>query len=250
MVGWDEPQYTGTGFPSDYYINYHLYRLDLSRSWRCTLPAGHWRVIAAWALSMSQTPAGVPDMHGVMAMSGSENFPVASRLLGRKLRAHLIAIYGYARLVDELGDSADGDRLAALDWLEGELDAAFKGTATHPILIGLSETVRQCNLPRKPFIALIDANRMDQRVTRYVSWEQLAAYCELSANPVGEIVLGVFGEASPDRVGLERDLHRTAADRASAGCGRGPRQRQDLPASRGSRALWMRAPGPGGSVCR
>lgn len=159
-------------------------------------------MIAPAALSMSEIPAGVPDTAAVMEMSGSENFPVASRLLGRAVRAHLMAIYGYSRLVDELGDTASGDRLAALDWLERDVQAAFRGEATHPILQRLSLTVRECGLPTGPFIRLIEANRIDQHVTRYETWEQLAAYCELSANPVGELVLGVFGKATPGRVAL------------------------------------------------
>ncbi len=137
-----------------------------------------------------------------MARAQSENFPVASRMLPRAARAHLLAIYGFARLVDELGDSAGGDRLAALDWLEGELDAAFEGRATHPLLIRLTGTLRDCRLDREPFVRLIEANRLDQRRSRYATWEDLRAYCRLSADPVGELVLAVLGQRSPERVEL------------------------------------------------
>lgn len=137
-----------------------------------------------------------------MARAQSENFPVASRMLPRASRAHLLAIYGFARLVDELGDSAGGDRLAALDWLEGELDAAFEGHASHPLLIRLAGTLRQCRLPREPFVRLIEANRLDQRRGRYATWEELRGYCRLSANPVGELVLAVLGQSSPERIAL------------------------------------------------
>jgi squalene synthase HpnC len=135
-----------------------------------------------------------------MARAQGENFPVASRLLGRRLRAHLLALYGFARLVDELGDSFAGDRPAALDQLEGDLDRAYRGEAEHPLLRRLQPTLRECGLPREPFLRLIEANRVDQRIGRYDTWEQLRGYCELSANPVGELVLGVFGQASPARV--------------------------------------------------
>ena len=64
-----------------------------------------------------------------MARAATENFPVASRLLPATLRTHLLAIYGFARLVDELGDEAPGDRLAALEWLSAELDRAFADNA-------------------------------------------------------------------------------------------------------------------------
>ncbi len=55
-------------------------------------------------------------------------------------------------------------------------------------------------LPRDPFLRLLEANRQDQTVTRYASWADLAAYCHLSADPVGELVLHVFGAATPQRL--------------------------------------------------
>jgi squalene synthase HpnC len=146
-----------------------------------------------------------------MARAGSENFPVASRVLPRRVREHLIALYGFARLADELGDAvvagavgAGGppDKLAALDWLEGELERVYAGQARHPLLVRLQRTVGACALPRESFLRLIEANRVDQRVARYETWEQLLGYCHLSADPVGELVLGVFGAATPERVAL------------------------------------------------
>jgi len=148
----------------------------------------------------SEPSIHVPTAEAVMARAQGENFPVASWLLGRHVRAHLLALYGFARLVDELGDTLAGDRLAALDWLEGDLDRAYRGEAEHPLLRRLQPTLRECELPREPFVRLIAANRLDQRVSRYDTWEQLRGYCELSANPVGELVLGVFGQATPARV--------------------------------------------------
>jgi squalene synthase HpnC len=146
-----------------------------------------------------------------MGRASGENFPVASRVLARRTRAHLLALYGFARLVDELGDSvaqdtaggpAPQERLAVLDELERDLDRAYRGRAEHPLLARLQPTLRECALPREPFVRLIEANRVDQRVSRYQTWEQLRGYCELSANPVGELVLGVFGQATPPRVSL------------------------------------------------
>ena len=150
--------------------------------------------------------ASAPTAEAVMARAAGENFPVASRVLPRPLRAHLLAIYGFARLVDELGDSAAGDRLAALDWLEQDLDRAFAGHAEHPLLVRLAPTLSQCRLPREPFARLIEANRVDQRVSRYDTWEQLRAYCALSADPVGELVLAVLGMATPARVALSDSI--------------------------------------------
>jgi squalene synthase HpnC len=147
-----------------------------------------------------------PSAREVMARAAGENFPVASRVLPRSEREHLLAVYGFARLVDELGDSAPGDRLQALDWLEAELAAAYEERAEHPLMQRLARTVTARQLPRGPFERLIEANRVDQRVSRYATWEQLRGYCALSANPVGEIVLGVFGAATPARVKLSDSI--------------------------------------------
>lgn len=147
-------------------------------------------------------PPAVPDAKAVMARARGENFPVAARVLSRGDRRHLLAVYGFARLADELGDELSGDRLAALDWLQTEVERAYAGAARHPLLRALQSTLAQCELPRGPLLRLIDANRLDQRVAHYETWEQLQAYCELSANPVGELVLSVFGVWSPERVRL------------------------------------------------
>jgi squalene synthase HpnC len=151
-------------------------------------------------------PLLAPTAEEVMARAETENFPVASRVLPRGIRSHLLAVYGFARLADELGDAASGDRLAALDRLEQELDRVFEGRAEHPLMVRLQSTLRECDLPRGPFLRLIEANRIDQRVSRYETWEQLRAYCALSANPVGEIVLGVFGKATPARIALSDSI--------------------------------------------
>ncbi|MGA2319155.1 MAG: squalene synthase HpnC [Solirubrobacteraceae bacterium] len=154
----------------------------------------------------AEAPIGAPAPEAVMARAHSENFPVASRALPPRVRSHLLAVYGFARLLDELGDSAPGDRLVALDWLEGELDRAFRGDAEHPLLVRLQETLKECSLAREPFARLIEANRVDQRVKRYETWAQLRGYCELSADPVGELVLGVFGLATPARIRLSNSI--------------------------------------------
>jgi squalene synthase HpnC len=140
-----------------------------------------------------------------MERARGENFPVASRVLPGRIRGHLLALYGFARLVDELGDEDDrppADRSAALDWLERELDRAYAGDARHPLLVRLAPTLRACALPREPLHALIEANRVDQRVARYETWEQLLGYCKLSANPVGELVLRILDRATPERMAL------------------------------------------------
>jgi len=144
----------------------------------------------------------LPDAQAMMGRARGENFSVAARVLSSDDRRHLLAVYGFARLADELGDEHKGDRLEALDWLEGELDRAYAGEARHPLLESMQATLAERDLPREPFMRLIEANRLDQRVRSYETWEQLRGYCELSANPVGELVLYVFGIATPERTAL------------------------------------------------
>jgi len=137
-----------------------------------------------------------------MGKASRENFPVASRLLPAAMREDLLAVYGFARLVDDLGDEAPGDRLALLDWLEGELHSVYHGQPSHPLTRRLARTVRRHRIPDDPFRALIAANRQDQAVSTYPTYPDLAAYCELSANPVGHLVLYVAGAATPERFAL------------------------------------------------
>ena len=128
----------------------------------------------------------------IAARAAGENFPVGSVLFPRRLRPHIRALYCYARLVDELGDAYEGDRLAALDELEREVDAAFVGEATWPVLRNVEPTIRAFDLPRAPFLRLIEANRMDQRVSEYETWTDVKHYCVHSADPCGRLVLGVL----------------------------------------------------------
>jgi squalene synthase HpnC len=137
----------------------------------------------------------------VMGQSGSENFPVASRFLPRDVRDHLLAIYGFARLVDDLGDEAPGDRSRLLDWLENEVRLVYEGEPTHPLMRRLAPTVQRFGIPRRPFARLIAANRQDQTVRSYATFDDLAAYCDLSANPVGHLVLYVLEASTPERMG-------------------------------------------------
>ncbi|KAB2591302.1 squalene synthase HpnC [Streptomyces arboris] len=157
-----------------------------------------------------------------LGKAADENFPVAPFFLPRAWRDDLMAVYGYARLVDDIGDGdlapggADArhlglepeqsdDRLAMLDAFERDLHRVFATTGQephHPLLRALRPTVRRRALTPEPFLGLIEANRQDQKVRRYATYGELAAYCELSANPVGRLVLALTGTASPERVRL------------------------------------------------
>ena len=124
--------------------------------------------------------------------AAGENFTVGSVLFPRALRPHVRALYCYARFVDEIGDAYEGDRLAALDELEADVDRAFGGEPRWAVLRNVQPTVREFDLPREPFLRLIEANRMDQRISSYETWADVQHYCTRSADPCGRLVLGVL----------------------------------------------------------
>jgi squalene synthase HpnC len=136
------------------------------------------------------------DVATVARRARTENFPVASLLFPRGLRPHLRAVYGFARLVDILGDEIpEADRLGALDELEREVEACYSGEPEWPVMRVLQPTIREFDLPREPFLRLIEANRMDQRIASYETWADLKHYCRHSADPVGRLVLGLLRRA-------------------------------------------------------
>lgn len=159
-----------------------------------------------------------------LARSHYENFSVGTRLIPRDKRRHIYAIYSYCRYVDDLGDEAgvlssystDGSdfpsatnanlsedvaahRLARLDLWQWELEACYSGTPTHPIALALKETIQRFQIPPEPFLKLIEANRMDQRVVRQPTYADLLQYCDRSANPVGHLFLYLFGYGDAER---------------------------------------------------
>jgi squalene synthase HpnC len=161
----------------------------------------------------------------VAAKAAGENFPVALRALPRRYRANLTALYGFARLTDDIGDEplpgmpADADaetvtktRLRLLDDLQADVQRIYdgpshggpstEGTAEPQLdaIRALKKTVRECGIPAKPLYDLIEANRQDQQVKRYETYTELADYCKLSANPVGTVVLYIVNSATADRL--------------------------------------------------
>lgn len=150
----------------------------------------------------------------VAAKASAENFPVALRVLPKRWRAHLTALYGFARLVDDIGDeplpgmppgaSAEkvtATRLALLDELEADVRRIYEGQEPDLAAIrALGRTVADCGIPAQPFYDLIQANRQDQLVSRYQTYRDLEDYCRLSANPVGQVVLSIMNAATPERI--------------------------------------------------
>jgi len=153
--------------------------------------------------------------------AAGENFPVALRVLPTSRRRYLMAVYGFARTADDIGDQAPPDqRLRLLDELEADLRRLYAGRDRAPepggggdgaeprsrVVGALRPAVTDCGIPMPPFLDLIQANRQDQAVSRYQTFEDLLGYCRLSANPVGRIVLQVFGSFSAPRAELSDSI--------------------------------------------
>ncbi len=154
--------------------------------------------LAIQPLGAATRPVLPPEAE-LLARADYENFPVVTRLLPRAARDHLLAVYAFARLADHLGDEHRGDRLAALDWLEGDLWVALEGGPCHPVTGRLARTIAATDLTAAPFVDLIAANRRDQTIVRQATWDDLLDYCRLSANPVGTAVLAIAGAVTPER---------------------------------------------------
>lgn len=176
-----------------------------------------------------------------LARTHYENFTVGSLLIPRETRRYVHVVYAYCRWVDDLGDesavglseslasagwhppsaakldSASDLRTAKLELLDAwrdDLDACYDGKPSHPVMVALQDTVRRFGIPREPFLKLIEANRMEQRSNRYPTYQDLASYCDHSANPVGRLFLYLFGYRDEERQRLS-DLTCTALQLAN-----------------------------------
>ena len=127
-----------------------------------------------------------------------ENFPVASLLLPKEKRKYVYAIYAFARAADDFADEEGieggaAKRLALLDEWNGKLRDCYSGKAYDPIFIALAKTVEDNRIPIEPLENLLNAFRQDVVKQRYTRFEELLDYCKNSANPVGRLVLMIFG---------------------------------------------------------
>ncbi len=127
-----------------------------------------------------------------------ENFPVASWILPRRMRLPTAAIYAFARRADDFADEGnltDEQRLSELDQLAQQVDALFDGTSSEdPVFIALADCIKQFSLPKELFIDLIDAFKQDVTQKRYANFGELMQYCRRSANPVGRLMLYLYGQ--------------------------------------------------------
>ena len=131
-----------------------------------------------------------------------ENFPVASRFVPAALRPHVVALYAFFRAADDFTDEPqyDGHRGEALDAWQEELHLCFHGEPRHPVFVALHDTIDKRGLTLPPFEDLLSAFRADLEVTRYATFASLRAYTARSAEPVGRLLLGLFGYHNPEFV--------------------------------------------------
>ena len=160
--------------------------------------------------------AAIDAMDPGAGRASGENFPVALRVLPTHRRTYLMAVYGFARTTDDIGDRAPREqRSGLLDELEADLrrlyasqggDGAGAAGARTRVVRTLAPAVTDCGIPMQPFLDLIQANRQDQVISRYQTFAELLEYCRLSANPVGRIVLYVFGSFSERQAELSDSI--------------------------------------------
>jgi squalene synthase HpnC len=135
-----------------------------------------------------------------LARAHYENFPVGSLLIPRDRRKHVYSVYAFARIADdfadegyETGELTEERRLSALDDWERRLEDCYQGRADHPVFVALAETVRELRLPVQLFRGLLSAFKQDVVKRRYADFGEVLDYCSRSANPVGRLVLLLFG---------------------------------------------------------
>jgi squalene synthase HpnC len=144
-----------------------------------------------------------------LVRSHYENFPVASLAIPRDRRPYVAAIYAFARTADDFADEGDipaHERLRRLEEWGEQLRRCYLGDATEPVFVALGETAARTGLPREPLDALLQAFRMDVTTQRFSRFEDVLFYCRHSANPIGYLVLHLFGEATGETVPLSDSI--------------------------------------------
>lgn len=146
-----------------------------------------------------------------LCRSRRHNYPVASLFAKSQLRPHIWAVFAFARTADDFADEPafEGRRALELDAWEAQLRQAYRGQATHPVMVALAESIRACELPLPEFVALLGGYRMDLDVARYATFSDLRAYTAQAAEPLGHLLLYIAGMKAPR-------LHHYADDLSTA----------------------------------
>ena len=140
-----------------------------------------------------------------LARAHYENFPVGSILIPKTLRKHFYSIYAFARTADDFADEdydqgySEAERLELLEQWGNMLRQSLNGTATHPVFVALAKTIEDFDLPTDLFEDLLSAFSQDVTRRRYESFDQLLDYCRRSANPIGRLILLLFGYRDEQR---------------------------------------------------
>ncbi len=135
-----------------------------------------------------------------IAKNHYENFPVGSILIPKELRKHFYSIYAFSRFCDDVADEkhslSNEQRIAILSNFQNYLQVIQKkeNISHHPILLALTDTLLTRQIPSEPLIRLLDAFKLDINFKQPDSWNDLIYYCYHSANPIGEMILRLFGE--------------------------------------------------------
>lgn len=133
-----------------------------------------------------------------MPVDHYENFPVASWLLPKRLRRPVEAVYRFARSADDIADEGDApaaERLRQLAGYRASLDRIERGeTPNDPVFGPLAEAIRAHDMPLAPFRDLLSAFAQDVEKTRYANFGELMDYCRRSANPVGRLMMHLYGD--------------------------------------------------------
>lgn len=142
------------------------------------------------------------------ARSDSFELPLAQRRLPREVQPHLLSIYAFERAADDFADEPTyaGQRHFALEQWEHELFRTFHGEASHPIFVALRETIERFDLPIAPFTDLLTAFRMELSPARFATFDALRVYCRHRAEPLGQLVLRLFGHSDALRLRYAQDL--------------------------------------------
>jgi squalene synthase HpnC len=136
------------------------------------------------------------------ARAHTESYPVASRFVPAEIRPHLVALYAFARSADDFADEPEyeGQRGLALDRWDDALARAAHGEADHPMFVALADTIDKRELPIPPLQDLLGAFRMDMETRRYATFQALRGYTARAAEPVGRLILALFGYRDPELV--------------------------------------------------
>ncbi len=139
-----------------------------------------------------------------------ENFPVASIFLPQYLREPIGLIYHFARQADDFADEGDltiEDRLALLNGFRDELNLlhAYIKPQT-AFFTTLGHMIKAKKLPFEPFYDLLDAFSQDVTKTRYANYNEVIDYCKRSANPIGRLLLHLYGKSTPSNIQLSDNI--------------------------------------------